>query len=46
MGRDYIFAKLPAHPKSRYLEIRSSHVDTGESSSADALAFIKSVATD
>ncbi|MCW0236219.1 MAG: alpha/beta hydrolase [Ferrovibrio sp.] len=40
-GRDYAFSKLPANPKSRYLEVAATHLTTPVVGTAEALAWIK-----
>ena len=46
LGRDYIFSKLPPNPKSVYLEPRASHTDSPRAVESEALAFVRSVASD
>jgi pimeloyl-ACP methyl ester carboxylesterase len=40
-GRNYAFSKLPANPKSRYLEVAATHLTTPIVASAEVLAWIK-----
>lgn len=40
-GRDYVFAKLPANPKSQYLEVQATHLTTPVVASAEVLTWIR-----
>ncbi len=40
-GRAFIFDKLPANPKSRYMEIQADHLNTPQIAAEDVTAWIR-----
>lgn len=40
-GRGYVFDKLPANPKSRYLEVKANHLTTPQVAAAEVTDWIK-----
>ena len=43
LGRDYAFARAPANPKSRYLEVFASHLTTALVARSRVVEWIKSL---
>jgi len=46
LGQNYIFSKLPPNPKSVYLETPASHTDAPRAVENEAMAFVRSIASD
>lgn len=45
-GRQYVFDKLPAHPKSQYLEVRGNHLSTPSVAADQIVTWLKTVLSD
>jgi pimeloyl-ACP methyl ester carboxylesterase len=44
-GRQYVFDRLPNHPKNRYLEVSANHITTPSVAADEIVNWIKSVVT-
>jgi hypothetical protein len=44
-GRQYVFDKLPANPKSQYLEVSANHLTTPSVASDQIVNWVKSAAS-
>lgn len=45
-GRGYVFDKLPANPKSRYLEVQANHLTTPQVAAQDVVGWIRQAVAD
>lgn len=41
VGRSYLYDRLPANPRSKYLEVRATHITTPEVGREEAVAWIR-----
>ena len=41
VGRSYLHDKLPANPRSKYLEVRATHITTPDVAREEAIAWIR-----